>query len=229
MFVVEVGAALTTIFVARDIWPAARRRALRRPDRPLAVVHGAVRQLRRGDGGGARQGPGRHAAQDQDRRVGTARAGRRPRRGRAGHGAASRRRRPRASRATSSLATARSSKASPRRRVGDHRRERAGHPRIRRRSQRRHRRHARAVGLDQGAHHVQPRRDLPRSHDRARRRRPAAEDAERDRAEHPDRGPDAHLPAGGRDAAAVRGLRRRRARHRQRAERRGAGRRCSSA
>ena len=42
----------------------------------------------------------------------------------------------------------------------------------------------------------------------------AAEDAERDRAEHPDRRPDAHLPAGRGDAAAVRGLQRERGRRR---------------
>ena len=82
-----------------------------------------------------------------------------------------------------------------RRRVGDHRRKRAGHPRIGRRPQRRHRRHAGAVGSDQDQDHVESRRDVPRSHDRAGRRRGAPEDAERDRAEHPDRRPDAHLPA----------------------------------
>ena len=43
--------------------------------------------------------------------------------------------------------------------------------------------------------HGQSRRDVPRPHDRARRRRRAAEDAERDRAEHPARGPDDRLPA----------------------------------
>ena len=48
--------------------------------------------------------------------------------------------------------------------------------------------------------HLQPGRDVPRPHDRAGRRRAAAEDAERDRAEHPDRRPDADLPAGGRHA-----------------------------
>ena len=80
MFVVEVGAALTTVFVVRDIVTGAAGALLRRPDRPVAVVHGAVRQLRRSDGGGARQGAGRHAAQDQDRRRRQARSGRRPRR-----------------------------------------------------------------------------------------------------------------------------------------------------
>ena len=54
-------------------------------------------------------------------------------------------------------------------------------------------------------------RDVPRPHDRPRRRRQPAEDAERDRAEHPARRPDDHLPARDRDAAAVRHLLRRRA------------------
>ncbi len=39
----------------------------------VAVVHGAVRELRRGHGGGARQGAGRLAAQDEDRRARQAR------------------------------------------------------------------------------------------------------------------------------------------------------------
>ena len=47
----------------------------------------------------------------------------------------------------------------------------AGHPRKRRRPLGRHRRHARAVRLDQGAHHRGAGLDLPRPHDRAGRRR----------------------------------------------------------
>ncbi len=88
-----------------------------------------------------------------------------------------------------------------RRRVGDHRRVGAGDPRGGRRPLRGHRRHARAVGLDPGAHHVQPRRDLPRPDDRAGRGRGAAEDAQRDRAQHPAGRADARLPARRRDAA----------------------------
>ena len=42
---------------------------------------------------------------------------------------------------------------------------------------------------------------LPRPDDRARRRRGAPQDAERDRAQHPARRPDDHLPRGRRDAA----------------------------
>ena len=92
------------------------------------------------------------------------------------------------------------------RRIGDHRRVRAGHSRGRRRSLGGHRRHARAVGLDQGPGHRRPGPDVPRSHDRAGRRRRAAEDAERDRAQHPAGRPDDRLPDGGRHAAAVRDL-----------------------
>ncbi len=48
---------------------------------------------------------------------------------------------------------------------------------------------------------------VPGSHDRARRGRRAAQDAERDRAEHPARGADADLHDRGRDAAPVRPVR----------------------
>ena len=81
-----------------------------------------------------------------------------------------------------------------------------GHPRVRRRPLRRHRRHQGALGPDRRADHAEAGRDLPRPDDRAGRGRRAAEDAERDRAEHPARQPHDHLPAGDRDAAAVRHL-----------------------
>ena len=42
-------------------------------------------------------------------------------------------------------------------RIGHHRRKRAGDPRIRRRPQRRHRRHQGALGPHQGADHLQSR------------------------------------------------------------------------
>ena len=91
----------------------------------------------------------------------------------------------------------------------DHRRIRAGHPRIRRRPLGRYRRHSGAVRLDQGAHHRGAGLDLPRSHDQAGRRRRAPEDAERDRAQHPARRPDHHLRVRDRDDSELRGLRRR--------------------
>ena len=84
-------------------------------------------------------------------------------------------------------------------RSGDHRRIGAGDPRIRRRPLGRHRRHPGAVGLDPRAHHGRGRLDLPRPHDRAGRRRRAAEDAERDRAEYPAGRPHHHLRVRGRD------------------------------
>ena len=54
------------------------------------------------------------------------------------------------------------------------------------------------------ADHRQARRELHRPDDRPGRGRVAAEDAQRDRAEHPAGQPDDRLPAGHRDAAAVR-------------------------
>ena len=78
-------------------------------------------------------------------------------------------------------------------RGGDHRRIGAGHPRERRRPLGRHRRHRGHLRLDQGAHHRGAGLDLSRPHDRAGRRRRAAEDAERDRAQHPARRHDDHL------------------------------------
>ena len=202
IFVVEVGAALTTAL------PRPRHRGrraghrVRRADQPLALVHGAVRELRRGDGGGARQGAGRLAAQDEDR----------------GHGASAMLRGGAieqvpgsALRAGDVVVCERARRHSRRRRghrrhrdggrIRHHRRERAGHPRVGRRPQRRDRRHEGALGPDQGPDHVESRRDVPGPHDRAGRRRGAPEDAERDRAEHPDRRPDADLPAGRRHAA----------------------------
>ena len=56
MFVVEVGAALTTIFVIKDALAGAGGASVWHSNRPLAVVYGAVRQFRRGHGGGAGQG-----------------------------------------------------------------------------------------------------------------------------------------------------------------------------
>ena len=84
----------------------------------LALVHGALRQLRRGDGRGPRQGAGRRAAQGAPRRHGEE-----ARRSRSATRDVRRRRRPRrcaratscwSRRATSFPATARSSRASPR-------------------------------------------------------------------------------------------------------------------
>ena len=70
--------------------------------------------------------------------------------------------------------------------------------------------------------HIEPRRDVHRSDDRARGRRAAPEDAERDRAQHPDCRAHADLPACGCHAAALCRIQRRRCRSRDGAERRGA-------
>ena len=86
------------------------------------------------------------------------------------------------------------------RRVGDHRRVGAGHPRVRRRPQRGHRRHARAVRPHRRRDHAGARPVVPGPHDRARRGRRAAQDAERDRAVDPARRPDDRVPRGRRDA-----------------------------
>ena len=68
MFVVLVGSVFTTFALCAIVTGAGRHLGFDLADRALAVVHGAVRQLRRGHGRRARQGAGRHAAQDQDRR-----------------------------------------------------------------------------------------------------------------------------------------------------------------
>ena len=116
-----------------------------------------------------------------------------------------------------------------RRRIGHHRRKRAGDSRIRRRPQRRHRRHQGAVRLHQGPDHLQPRRDVSRPHDRPGRRRAAAEDAQRNRAQHPDRRADADLPAGRGHARAVRAVQRRPGEGRHRPDRHRCWSRCWSA
>ena len=65
IFVTEVVAALVTLLFLRDLFDGQRRRALLRPDRRLALVHRAVRDLRRGRGRRARQGAGRQPAPHQ--------------------------------------------------------------------------------------------------------------------------------------------------------------------
>ena len=209
MFVVEIGALITTIGWLIQAFGGA---PLGGGDEPawfsftvahLAVAHGRVREPGRGAGRGPRQGPGQGAARDAHgdrgapaRRRREARLRAAPRRRRGGRGG----------------------RADPGRRHGDrghrlggrvrhHGRVRAGDPRVRRRPQRGDRRHARALRPHRGRDHAGAGRELPRPHDRAGRGRRAAQDAERDRARHPARGPDADLPGGGRDPAAVRRVR----------------------
>jgi len=59
MFIVEIGAVMTTYGFIAGIRRQLQRHQLRRPDRPMAVVHGALRELRRSHRRGARQGPRR--------------------------------------------------------------------------------------------------------------------------------------------------------------------------
>ena len=66
-----------------------------------------------------------------------------------------------------------------------------------------HRRHEGALRPDRRADHPEAGRELHRPDDRPGRGRQPAEDAERDRAEHPARRADDHLPAGGGDPAAA--------------------------
>ena len=157
---------------------APRRLGLHAPARALALVHGAVRQLRRGDGRGARQGAGRHAAQDRARQT--------PAKRLRGSGAITSTRRdgvrratlrarrpgPVHARATSFPATARSSRASPR---WTSRRSPASRAPVIRESRRRplggHRRHQGALRLARRPDHGESRRDVPRPHDRAGRGR----------------------------------------------------------
>ena len=72
MFVVEIGAVITTVIWLVQLFGGSRPRR-RRPGlvhghrRRLAVADRRVRQLRRGDRRGPRQGAGRHAARDAQR------------------------------------------------------------------------------------------------------------------------------------------------------------------
>ena len=54
IFVLEVVTVLTTVLFVRDLVAAPRRPRLHLPDRPVAVVHRAVREFRRSGGGRAR-------------------------------------------------------------------------------------------------------------------------------------------------------------------------------
>ena len=127
---------------------------LRRARRGVALVHGAVRQLRRGDGRRAGQGAGGDAAQGahrDDRPTSARRDGAT----RADPVVAARARRRGRRRRRRDDPVRRRDHRGHRvgRRVRDHRRIGAGDPRVGRRPFRRHRRHARAVRPDRRAHH----------------------------------------------------------------------------
>ena len=72
MFVLEIVTLLTTVLLVRDLVTGGGQPRLHLPDHPLAVVHGAVRQLRRGRRRGPRQGAGRLAAAPAHRDAGQA-------------------------------------------------------------------------------------------------------------------------------------------------------------
>ena len=203
---------LTTILFFKDLELVVdERERVHRPRGAVPLVHGAVRQLRRGDRRRPRQGAGRHAAQDPLRDGRPPASCRRHDRGRRQHRARPRRR-VRRDRGRGDPERRRGHRGHrQRRRVGDHRRVGAGDPRVGRRPLGGHRRHAGAVRRDRRAHHRATRRDVHRPDDRARRGLVASEDAERDRAQHPARRAHDHLPARDRDAPAVRDVRRRRA------------------
>ena len=191
-----------------DLARRRRRERLRRADRGLAVVHRALRELRRGDGRGPRQGAGRRRCARHARpTVAHRRRAGRLDRGRAEHRARSSATSSSSPRARSSPATARSiegiasvdesaitgESAPVIRESGGDRSAVTGGTR---------------VLSDQIVVRItaQAGRDVPRPDDRARRGREPPEDAERDRPQHPARRPDDHLPARRRHAAAVRDL-----------------------
>ena len=212
MFVVELGAVITTaawliqLFGGGPLGGGVRSRLVHVHGRVLAVAHRRLRQPRRGARRRPGPGPGRRPARDAHD---DDRAPRRRHDGRGRRPAARRRRRRRGRRDHPGR---RHDHRGHRvgRRVGHHRRVGAGDPRSRRRPQRRHRRDAGALRPDRRGDHPGAGPVVPGPDDRAGRGRRAAQDPERDRAEHPARRADARLPRGRRHAAAVRALRRHR-------------------
>ena len=196
MFLVEVGWILTTLVTIESIATGASTGLIvyQAALAVLLLLDGALRQLRRGAGRGSGQGAGAEPAGDAsghdgasagaDRRddrglLDRAQAGRsRRRRGRPDH---SGRRRDRRRRGLG-------------RRVGDHRRERAGDSRGRRRPLGRDRRNAGALRPHRRRGHRRGWRELPGPDDRPGRRGVAAEDAQRDRADDHPGGVLDHLP-----------------------------------
>ena len=197
MFVVEVGSVLTTILFFTNLGVGEHRRErVRRARRRRCSGSRCCSRTspRRSPKAAARRRPTRCARPVRDDgeppRAPTGRSRRSPGtqldlgdevRGRRGRGHPERRRRRRGHR--------------EHRRVGDHRRVGPGDPRGRWRPLGGHRRDAGALRPDRRAHHRPTGRDVHRPDDRAGRGIRAAEDAERDRAQHPARRADDHLPA----------------------------------
>ena len=206
IFVVEVGAALTTIFLVRDLFTGAERHSVLRSDRAVAVVHRAVRQLRRSHGRGARQSASRYAAENQTDTI----AKRINPRGDHDDVPASKLRAgdvvicetgdiiPGDGEVIEGIATVDESvitgeSAPVIRESGGDRNAVTGGTRV-----------LSDMGQDQD--HFQSGRDVSGSHDRAGGRRRTPEDSQRNRVEYPDRRTDPDFPAGGDHAAALRRL-----------------------
>ena len=185
MFVVEVGSVLTTLIWLRDLVappPGAMPAWFTAQVSPLALVHRALRELRGGAGRGPGQGPGRRPARPPRRRRSPASASDE----REEQVPASALRKgdvvvveagqliPGDGEVIEGIASVDESAVTGR--VGP------GHPRERRRPLGGHRRHQGPLRPHRGAHRVEPRRVVPRPHDRPRRGGQAPEDAERDRA-----------------------------------------------
>ena len=190
MFVVEVGAVLSTVLCFTE--PSAF--VISRDG--VAVADRAVRQPRRRRRRGPRQGPGRHPARHPGHRD-------RPQTGRPGQRNPCRSSRPQGRRPGG----LRGRRHHPRRRghrrrrrqrqrIGDHRRIRPGGPGIRRRPVLGHRRHHGALRPGRHQDHHRTGSDVRGPDDRPRRGLGPAEDTERDRAEHPAGQPDHRVPAG---------------------------------
>ena len=207
MFVVEVGAVLTTVLLVRDIVAGGRGIGFELQITLwlwLTVLFANLAEAMAEGRGKAQADTLRKSARPRRSRTDCSPTGKTENGARAARCA--RATSSSSTRASSSPPTARSSKASRRwtsRRSPANRRRSFAR---RRRSLGRHRRHARAVGPDRRPRDGEPGRDVPRPHDRAGRRRRAAEDAERDRPQHPAGRADDRVPVRGRHAAAVRDL-----------------------
>ena len=196
MFVVEVVAALTTVIFLRDLVAGGEQSRLRRSRSSSGSGSPCCSPIspRRSPRAAARRRPTRSGGRAPRRRRSCSPAPTRTSyKTRARHQPQGRRRRAGRGRRHHPLRRRGDRGHRLGQRGGDHRRIGAGHPRVRRRPLGGHRRHAGALRLDQGADHRGAGLDLPRPHDPAGRGRRAAEDAERDRAQHPARRPDDHL------------------------------------
>ena len=209
MFIVEIGSVITTgIFVLELVRGETRLTLVRRRDLVLALADRAVRELRRGGSRGSRQGAGKRTPRDAHDHDRAAPARQRDARGRARRRPSARRHRRRGSRRGHPGRRRDHRGCRLGRRVRDHGRVGPGDPRGRRRPLRRHRRHEAPLRPPRDSGHAGAGALVPRSDDRARRRCRAPQDAERDRPEHPARRAHDHVPRRGRDAEAVRRVRR---------------------